>query len=85
MALTDVPAANENEAPVTLHGVMHAMLGEGLRSHYAPPKILSHQLLVLAMQLKEEERRATRQKSSRKRKDGGGHVAAEMAEAKSAV
>jgi hypothetical protein len=85
MAMPAVPTQDESDPPATLHGVVQAMIGEELGSYFTPPKVLSHQLLVLAMQLKEEERRTARQKPPRKRKDGGGHAAAEMAEAKSAV
>jgi hypothetical protein len=51
------PVENHSDAPVTLHRIMQAMIGEGLKEHYKPPQKLSHELFVLLMQLKEQERR----------------------------
>jgi hypothetical protein len=48
---------NQTDEPVTLHRIMRAMIGEGLRERYKPPQKLSHELFVLLMQLKEQERR----------------------------
>jgi hypothetical protein len=57
----DDRAANEvKNDPVTLHRVMQAMIGEGLRERYPPPQKPSHELFVLLIQLKEEERRKSR-------------------------
>jgi hypothetical protein len=52
-----IAATDEIKPPATLHGVMQAMIGEGLRRHYDAPKKLSHELFVLLLQLKEEERK----------------------------
>jgi hypothetical protein len=49
--------ADDIGQPATLHGVMQAMIGDGLRRHYQAPKKLSHELFVLLMQLREEEER----------------------------
>jgi hypothetical protein len=51
------PVENHSDAPVTLHRIMQAMIGEGLKEHYKPPQKLSHELFVLLMQMKEQERR----------------------------
>jgi hypothetical protein len=48
---------HEADEPITLHRIMQEMIGEGLRERYKPPRKLSHELLVLLMQLKEQERR----------------------------
>ncbi len=65
-----VPVADESNDPVTLHRVIQSMIGEGLRSHYRPPKKLSHELFVLLLQLKEEERKGkSANKSPRKTRD----------------
>ncbi|MGB6662231.1 MAG: hypothetical protein WBE48_22925 [Xanthobacteraceae bacterium] len=45
------------DEPITLHRIMQEMIGEGLRERYKPPQKLSHELLVLLMQLNEQERR----------------------------
>ncbi|MGA7432331.1 MAG: hypothetical protein WBQ24_16745 [Xanthobacteraceae bacterium] len=45
------------DEPITLHRIMQEMIGEGLRERYKPPQKLSHELLVLLIQLKEQERR----------------------------
>jgi hypothetical protein len=44
---------------------MQEMIGEGLRERYKPPQKLSHELLVLLMQLKEQERREAAAAKSR--------------------
>ncbi|MGA8322697.1 MAG: hypothetical protein WB774_18260 [Xanthobacteraceae bacterium] len=45
------------DEPITPHRIMQQMIGEGLRERYKPPQKLSHELLVLLMQLNEQERR----------------------------
>jgi len=52
-----VPAARDENDPVTLHRTMQMMIGHGLREHYQAPQKLSHELFVVLMQLNEEERR----------------------------
>ncbi|MGA7789655.1 MAG: hypothetical protein WCA56_15995 [Xanthobacteraceae bacterium] len=47
---------HQDNDPVTLHRIMQAMIGDGLRQHYQPPQKLSHELFVLLMQLNERER-----------------------------
>jgi len=51
---------SQSDAPVTLHRVMQAMIGEGLRERYQPPQKLSHQLFVVMMQLNELDRKRAR-------------------------
>jgi hypothetical protein len=65
------PSDSQAEEPVTLHRIMQAMIGEGLRERYEPPQRLSHELFVLLMQLREEEGRtqkSKKQKEPRKQK-----------------
>jgi hypothetical protein len=52
--------------PVTLLQVMQSMIGAQLKEHYEAPQKLSHQLLVLLMQLNEQQRKA-----NHKPKEGG--------------
>jgi hypothetical protein len=52
-SLAESPA----DQPATLHRVMQTMIGEGLRTRYAPPAKLSHELFVLLMQINEQDRR----------------------------
>jgi hypothetical protein len=53
--------------PVTLHRTMQMMIGEGLREHYQAPQKISHELLVVLMQLQEEERRGNAAKRAPRR------------------
>jgi hypothetical protein len=55
--MSDRAANGDDNDPVTLHRVMQAMIGEGLKARYEAPQELSHELFVLLMQLKENERR----------------------------
>ena len=57
-----MPAADESDAPVTLHRVMQTVIGDGLRRHYQAPQKLSHELFVLLLQLKEQERKTIRRR-----------------------
>ena len=56
---------HDADEPITLHRIMQEMIGEGLRERYKPPQKLSHELLVLLMQLKEQERREAAAAKSR--------------------
>jgi hypothetical protein len=56
---------HDTDKPITLHRIMQEMIGEGLRERYKPPQKLSHELLVLLMQLKEQERREAAAAKSR--------------------
>lgn len=40
-----------------MHRVMQTMIAGGLKARYDPPKKLSHELLVLMMQINEQDRR----------------------------
>ena len=51
------PADAQTDAPVTLHRVMQQAIAEGLKARYQPPAKLSHELLVLLMQINENDRR----------------------------
>jgi hypothetical protein len=62
-----MPAADESNAPVTLHCIMQTMIGEGLKARYQPPQKLSHELFVLLMQLQENERRGKARRPQAKR------------------
>lgn len=62
-----MPAADESNAPVTLHRIMQAMIGEGLRERYQPPQKLSHELFVLLVQLRENERSGKARRAQPKR------------------
>jgi hypothetical protein len=55
------------DEPVTLHRIMQAMIGEGLREHYQAPQKLSHELFVLLMQLNEKERKTIKGTARRSR------------------
>jgi hypothetical protein len=65
-----IAATEEIKPPATLHAVMQAMIGEGLRRHYDAPKKLSHELFVLLLQLKEEERKPSRRTAAPKSRRG---------------
>ena len=52
------PSAAAEDKPATLFDVMRATIGQQLRTHYEAPRIMTHQLLVLLMQLNEERRTA---------------------------
>jgi hypothetical protein len=56
MSLRPLPE-HPAEPPATLHRVMQTMIAEGLKARYDPPKKLSHELLVLMMQINEHDRR----------------------------
>ncbi|MGB6535679.1 MAG: hypothetical protein WBF58_06915 [Xanthobacteraceae bacterium] len=66
-----MPAADECDEPVTLHGVMATMIAQGsriaqgLQTHFQPQQKLSHELFVLLLQLKEAERTRQRRGSPR--------------------
>jgi len=62
----DALARRDND-PVTLHRTMQMMIGEGLREHYQAPQKISHELLVVLMQLQEEERRGKAAKRAPRR------------------
>jgi hypothetical protein len=51
------PVSDRQAEPATLHHVMRAMIAEGLKARYQPPQKLSHELLVLLMQINENDRR----------------------------
>jgi len=51
------PADSRSNDPVTLHRIMQTMIGNGLKQRYEAPQKLSHELLVLLMQLNERERK----------------------------
>jgi hypothetical protein len=51
------PVSDQQVAPATLHHVMRTMIAEGLKARYQPPQKLSHELLVLLMQINENDRR----------------------------
>jgi hypothetical protein len=48
---------HQDESPATLHRVMQTMIAEGLKARYQAPQKLSHELLVLMMQINEQDRR----------------------------
>jgi hypothetical protein len=50
--------AGAHDKPATLFDVMQATIGQGLQAHYQAPREMTHQLLVLLMQLNEERRTA---------------------------
>jgi hypothetical protein len=50
------PCARAADKPATLVDVMRATIGHGLQAHYRAPRIITHQLLVLLMQLNEARR-----------------------------
>jgi hypothetical protein len=45
------------QAPMTLHAVMQASVGMGLRSRYKAEQEIPHGLLVLLMQMNDDQRR----------------------------
>lgn len=49
--------ARRDNDPVTLYRTIQMMIGDGLREHYQAPQKLSHEILVVLMQLREEEHR----------------------------
>ena len=64
--MTDESCVDDRaDEPITLHRIMQEMIGEGLRERYKPPQKLSHELLVLLMQLMEQERREAAAAKSR--------------------
>jgi DNA-binding IclR family transcriptional regulator len=56
MSLSALPE-HQDQPPATLHRVMQTMIAEGLKTRYQPPQKLSHELLVLMMQINEQDRR----------------------------
>jgi hypothetical protein len=48
---------DKSHEPATLFRVMQTAIAEGLRERYAPPRKMSHQLLVLMMQMNDRTRR----------------------------
>jgi hypothetical protein len=60
--------ADQIGQPATLHGVMQAMVGDGLRRHYQAPAKLSHELFVLLLQLREEEQKQQPRAASQPRR-----------------
>ncbi len=65
--------ARRDNDPVTLHRTMQTMIGDGLRERYQPPQKISHELLVVLMQLQEEERREKAAKRAPRRSRGSPH------------
>ena len=55
-------ADSEPDEPATLHRVMQVAIAEGLRQRYQPPRKMSHELLVLLMQVNEQSKPAVRRK-----------------------
>ena len=50
------PPAGAGDKPATLFDVMRSTIGQELRTHYEAPREMTHQLLVLLMQLNEQRR-----------------------------
>jgi hypothetical protein len=48
---------DQQAEPATLHHVIRAMIAEGLKARYQPSQKLSHELLVLLMQINENDRK----------------------------
>lgn len=46
----------KSEEPVTLYRVMQATIGQELRARYEAPREMSHELLVLLMQMNEQRK-----------------------------
>jgi hypothetical protein len=63
-----VQPADNGHDPVTLHRVMQSMIAECLKKRYQPAQILSHELFVLLLQLKEREGRHGAVKQPRTRR-----------------
>ncbi len=54
--------------PATLFRVMQAAVGNGLKDRYEPPQKMSHQLLVLMMQMNDRARRERAQAEQAEKK-----------------